>query len=140
MKLIANFGNGVDNLDLVTAREENVTVTNTPDVLTEDTADLVLTLVLMISRKVVQAQKKISGGRWSGWGPSETMGERIRGKNFGIIGMGRIGRAVAKRAKSFNMEMVFDDFSFSRLVENFFYQELFVSFFFEYHHGIHRKS
>ncbi len=97
LKLIANFGNGVDNLDLVTAKEENVIVTNTPDVLTEDTADLVLTLVLMISRKVVEAQKKISGGRWSGWGPSETMGERIRGKNFGIIGMGRIGKAVAKR-------------------------------------------
>ena len=82
LKLIANFGNGVDNLDLVTAKEENVVVTNTPDVLTEDTADLVLTLVLMISRKVVEAQKKISGGSWSGWGPSETMGERIRGKIF----------------------------------------------------------
>ena len=78
--MIANFGNGVDNLDLVTAREENVVVTNTPDVLTEDTADLVLTLVLMISRKVVEAQKKISVGSWSGWGPSETMGERIKGK------------------------------------------------------------
>ena len=97
LKLIANFGNGVDNLDLVTAREENVVVTNTPDVLTEDTADLVLTLVLMISRKVVEAQKKISVGSWSGWGPSETMGERIKGKNFGIVGMGRIGKAVARR-------------------------------------------
>ena len=105
LKLIANFGNGVDNLDLVTAREENVMVTNTPDVLTEDTADLVLTLVLMISRKVVEAQKKISGGRWSGWGPSETLGEKLQGKKVGIIGMGRIGTAVAKRLNTIGMEI-----------------------------------
>ncbi len=97
LRLIANFGNGVDNLDLVTAKEENVLVTNTPDVLTEDTADLVLTMTLMISRKVIEAQKKLIGGKWSGWGPSETLGQRIKGKNVGIIGMGRIGRAVAKR-------------------------------------------
>ena len=97
LKLIANFGNGVDNLDLVTANEENVLVTNTPDVLTQDTADLVLTMVLMISRKVIDAQKKLTGGKWNGWGPSETMGQRIKGKNVGIIGMGRIGRAVAQR-------------------------------------------
>tara|TARA_B100000900_G_scaffold409040_2_gene424264 strand:+ start:1567 stop:2553 length:987 start_codon:yes stop_codon:yes gene_type:complete len=97
LKLIANFGNGVDNLDLVTANEENVLVTNTPDVLTQDTADLVLTMVLMISRKVIDAQKKLTCGKWNGWGPSETMGQRIKGKNVGIIGMGRIGRAVAQR-------------------------------------------
>ncbi len=97
LKLIANFGNGVDNLDLVTAKEENVLVTNTPDVLTEDTADLVLTMILMISRKVVDAQNKLIQGNWSGWGPSETMGQRIRGKTVGIVGMGRIGSAVAKR-------------------------------------------
>ena len=99
LKLIANFGNGVDNLDLVTAKEKGVIVTNTPDVLTEDTADLVLTMILMISRKVVDAQKKLMSGNWSGWGPSETMGKRIKGQNIGIIGMGRIGCAVANRLK-----------------------------------------
>ena len=99
LKLIANFGNGVDNLDLVTAKEQGVIVTNTPDVLTEDTADLVLTMILMISRKVIDAQKKLMSGNWSGWGPSETMGKRIKGQNIGIIGMGRIGCAVANRLK-----------------------------------------
>ena len=81
LKLIANFGNGVDNLDLVTAKEQNVLVTNTPDVLTEDTADLVLTLILMISRKVIDAQKELVEGNWTGWGPSKTIGQRIKGKN-----------------------------------------------------------
>ena len=80
-------------------------VTNTPDVLTEDTADLVLTMILMICRKINVAQQKIMNRIWTGWGPSETMGERIRGKNFGIIGMGRIGQAVARRAKGFGMSI-----------------------------------
>lgn len=97
LKLIANFGNGVDNLDLITANEEKVLVTNTPDVLTEDTADLVLTMILMLSRKIIEAQMKLMNGKWMGWGPSETMGQRIKGKNVGIIGMGRIGQAVANR-------------------------------------------
>jgi len=105
LKLIANFGNGVDNLDLVTANEQGVLVTNTPDVLTEDTADLVLTMILMISRKVIDAQKKLINGKWSGWGPSETMGQRIRGKKLGIVGMGRIGCAVAKRFNVFGGEI-----------------------------------
>ncbi len=107
LRLIANFGNGVDNLDLVTAKEENVLVTNTPDVLTEDTADLVLTMTLMISRKVIEAQKKLIGGKWSGWGPSETLGQRIKGKNVGIIGMGRIGRAVAKRLNILGVNILY---------------------------------
>ncbi len=97
LKLIANFGNGVDNLDLTTAKENNVMVTNTPDVLTEDTADVVLTMILMICRQIPTAQKRIIKGEWNGWGPSETLGERISGKKVGIIGMGRIGSAVAKR-------------------------------------------
>ena len=105
LKLISNFGNGVDNLDLVTAKENNITVTNTPDVLTEDTADLVLTMILMISRKVLEAQKDLVNGNWSGWGPSETMGTRVRGKKVGIIGMGRIGSAVAKRLKTLGMNI-----------------------------------
>ncbi len=107
LRLIANFGNGVDNLDLVTAKEENVLVTNTPDVLTEDTADLVLTMILMISRKVIEAQKKLIGGKWSGWGPSETLGQRIKGKNVGIIGMGRIGRAVANRLNILGVNILY---------------------------------
>jgi len=105
LKLISNFGNGVDNLDLITAKENNVTVTNTPDVLTEDTADLVLTMILMISRKVQEAQKNLIDGNWSGWGPSETMGERVKGKKVGIIGMGRIGKAVAKRLNMLGMKI-----------------------------------
>lgn len=105
LKLISNFGNGVDNLDLITAKENNVTVTNTPDVLTEDTADLVLTMILMISRKVQEAQKNLIEGKWSGWGPSETMGERIKGKKVGIIGMGRIGKAVAQRLNMLGMKI-----------------------------------
>ncbi len=107
LRLIANFGNGVDNLDLVTAKEENVLVTNTPDVLTEDTADLVLTMILMISRKVIEAQKKLIGGKWSGWGPSETLGQRIKGKSVGIIGMGRIGRAVAQRLNILGVNILY---------------------------------
>ena len=100
LKLIANFGNGVDNLDLVTANEKKILVTNTPDVLTEDTADLVLTMILMISRRIVLAQEKLMSGNWNGWGPSETLGEKLSGKKIGIIGMGRIGKAVALRCKS----------------------------------------
>ena len=105
LKLISNFGNGVDNLDLVTAKENNIIVTNTPDVLTEDTADLVLTMILMISRKVLEAQRDLVNGNWSGWGPSETMGTRVRDKQVGIIGMGRIGSAVAKRLKTLGMHI-----------------------------------
>ena len=97
LKLIANFGNGVDNLDLITAKERNILVTNTPDVLTEDTADLVLTMILMICRQINTAQQKIMDRVWTGWGPSETLGEKMEGKKVGIIGMGRIGIAVAKR-------------------------------------------
>ncbi|MAZ46581.1 MAG: D-glycerate dehydrogenase [Rickettsiales bacterium] len=105
LKLISNFGNGVDNLDLITANERKIKVTNTPDVLTDDTADVVLTMLLMICRKILVAREKIIKGEWSGWGPSETLGERILGKKLGIIGMGRIGLAVAKRLKVLGMEI-----------------------------------
>ncbi len=105
LKLIANFGNGVDNIDLITAKERNILVTNTPEVLTDDTSDLVITLILMLCRKVKSAEKKLHLGQWYGWGPSITNGERVLGKNLGIIGMGRIGRAVAIRAKSFGLKI-----------------------------------
>ena len=103
--MIANFGNGVDNLDLITAKENNIIVTNTPDVLTEDTADVVLTLILMLCRKILTARKKLIKGEWNGWGPNETLGERIFGKRVGIIGMGRIGLAVAKRLNVLGAEI-----------------------------------
>ena len=105
LKLIANFGNGVDNIDLTTANEKKLMVTNTPDVLTDDTADLVLTLILMICRKINIAQQKIMNRVWTGWGPSETLGEKLQGKKVGIIGMGRIGKAVAKRLSIIGMEI-----------------------------------
>ena len=105
LRLIANFGNGVDNLDLITAEERNILVTNTPDVLTEDTSDIVLTMILMLCRCVVIAQKKLLRGEWLGWGPSEMLGEKISGKEIGIIGMGRIGRAVAKRCVTLGMKI-----------------------------------
>ncbi|MAI83905.1 MAG: D-glycerate dehydrogenase [Rickettsiales bacterium] len=105
LKLIANFGNGVDNIDLITAREKNILVTNTPEVLTDDTSDLVMTLILMLCRKVKSAEQKLHLGHWYGWGPSITNGERVFGKNLGIIGMGRIGKAVAMRAKSFGLKI-----------------------------------
>ena len=105
LKLIANFGNGVDNIDLTTAKERKLIVTNTPDVLTEDTADLVLTMILMICRKINVAQQKIMNRVWRGWGPSETLGEKLQGKKVGIVGMGRIGSAVAKRLNIIGMEI-----------------------------------
>ena len=105
LKLIANFGNGVDNIDLITADEKKIIVTNTPEVLTEDTADIVLTLILMLLRKVRQAETKLYQGEWDGWGPSITHGERLAGKNLGIIGMGRIGSAVAKRALTLGLKI-----------------------------------
>ena len=105
LKLISNFGNGVDNLDLITANERKIKVTNTPDVLTDDTADVVLTMILMICRKILVAREKIIKGEWNGWGPSETLGERVLGKKLGIIGMGRIGLAVAKRLNVLGMEI-----------------------------------
>ena len=105
LQLIANFGNGVDNIDLITANEKNIIVTNTPEVLTEDTADIVLTLILMLLRKVKQAETKLYHGKWDGWGPSITHGERLSGKKLGIIGMGRIGSAVAKRALTLGLKI-----------------------------------
>lgn len=105
LKLIANYGNGVDNIDLITAKEKNITVTNTPEVLTEDTADIVMTLILMLCRQVKQAERKLYTGEWHGWGPSITHGERVTGKSLGIIGMGRIGSAVAKKARAFGLKI-----------------------------------
>ncbi|UTW58619.1 D-glycerate dehydrogenase [Kordiimonas sp. SCSIO 12603] len=103
LKLIANFGAGVDHIDMAAAKEKGIAVTNTPGVLTEDTADLTMALLLSVPRRIFEGEKILRAGEWSGWTPTFLMGHRIQGKRLGIIGMGRIGQAVARRAKAFNM-------------------------------------
>ncbi len=107
LKLIANFGTGVDNVDLDTARNRNITVTNTPGVLTEDTADMTMALILSVPRRLSEGTRflKDSNGVWDGWSPTWMLGHRIFGKRLGIIGMGRIGTAVARRAKAFGLQI-----------------------------------
>jgi glyoxylate reductase len=103
LRLIANFGAGVDNIDLATARARGITVTNTPDVLTEDTADTALALILAVPRRLAEGNRLIRSGEWTGWCPTFMLGHRVWGKRLGIIGLGRIGQAVAKRAKGFGL-------------------------------------
>jgi glyoxylate reductase len=104
LKLIANFGTGVDNIDIETARARGVMVTNTPGVLTEDTADMTMALILAVPRRLTEGAKFLKDGRdWAGWSPTWMLGHRIYGKKLGIIGMGRIGTAVARRAKAFGL-------------------------------------
>ncbi len=102
-KMIANYGTGVDHIDLDTARAKRICVTNTPDVLTEDTADMVMALILAVPRRLVEGEKALRAGKWKGWSPTWMLGNRIHGKRLGIVGLGRIGRAVAKRAKGFGL-------------------------------------
>ncbi|MBI2255828.1 MAG: D-glycerate dehydrogenase [Proteobacteria bacterium] len=105
LRLIASFGTGVDHIDLATARARGITVTNTPGVLTEDTADMTMALLLAVSRRVSEGERLIRSGKWQGWGPMSMLGHRIYGKRLGIIGMGRIGQAVARRAKGFGLSV-----------------------------------
>ena len=105
LKLIANFGNGVDNIDVNAATERGITVTNTPGVLTEDTADMTMALILAVARRIVEGAKIIPAGDWSGWSPTWMLGHRIAGKRLGIVGMGRIGTALARRAKAFGLSI-----------------------------------
>ena len=105
LRLIANFGTGVDHVDLQTARSRGITVTNTPDVLTEDTADMTMALILAVSRRVAEGERLIRSGEWTGWAPTSMLGHRIWGKRLGIVGMGRIGRALARRAKGFGLSV-----------------------------------
>ena len=105
MKLIANFGNGVDHIDVTSALRRGVTVTNTPSVLTEDTADMTMALILATARRIAEGARVIPEGRWTGWSPTWMLGRRITGKRLGIIGMGRIGQALALRARAFGMSI-----------------------------------
>ena len=105
LKLIASFGTGVDHIDLATARARGITVTNTPGVLTEDTADVALALMLAVPRRIAEGDKVARAGDWNGWSPTGMLGHRINGKRLGIIGMGRIGSAVARRARGFGLSI-----------------------------------
>ena len=105
LKLIANFGAGVDHIDVAAANERGIAVTNTPGVLTEDTADLTMALIMAVSRRIVEGANVVQAGEFTGWTPTWMMGRRVNGKRLGIIGMGRIGQAVARRAKAFGMQI-----------------------------------
>ncbi|GAB6052301.1 D-glycerate dehydrogenase [Magnetospira thiophila] len=105
LRLIANYGTGVDHIDLATARQRNITVTNTPDVLTEDTADMAMALILSVPRRLAEGERVMRSGEWSGWTPTWMLGHRITGKRLGIVGMGRIGQAVARRARGFGLQI-----------------------------------
>ena len=105
LKLIASFGTGVDHIDLAAAKARGITVTNTPGVLTEDTADVAMALMLAVPRRIAEGDKVARSGEWTGWSPTGMLGHRINGKRLGIIGMGRIGTAVARRARGFGLSI-----------------------------------
>src|ERR1700689_4435740 len=106
LKLIANFGNGFDNIDVIAAHARGITVTNTPKVLTEDTADMTMALILAVPRRLIEGSSILTEGKnWPGWSPTWMLGHRIGGKRLGIIGMGRIGQAVARRARAFGLQI-----------------------------------
>ncbi|MCB1972184.1 MAG: D-glycerate dehydrogenase, partial [Geminicoccaceae bacterium] len=105
LRLIANYGTGVDRIDVEAAYKRGITVTNTPGVLTEDTADMTMALILAVSRRVVEGEKLARSGEWTGWSPTSMLGHRIHGKRIGILGMGRIGTAVARRARGFGLSV-----------------------------------
>ena len=107
LRLIANFGTGVDHIDLATARAADIVVTNTPGVLTEDTADMALALILSVPRRLAEGEKLVRSGAWTGWSPGAMLGHRIGGKRLGIVGMGRIGQAIARRAAPFGLAIAY---------------------------------
>ncbi len=105
LKILANYAVGYNNIDLAAARERGLVVTNTPDVLTDATADLTWALLLATTRRIVEGDSLVRSGRWSGWSPTQLLGAEVSGKTLGIIGMGRIGQAVAQRAAGFRMKV-----------------------------------
>jgi glyoxylate reductase len=105
--LIANFGAGVDHIDLAAARARKIIVTNTPSVFTDDTADMAMGLIISVPRRLPEGGRMLLAGKWTGWGPSNFLGQSLGGKRLAIIGMGRIGQAVAHRARGFGLEVVY---------------------------------
>ncbi len=105
LKLIANFGTGVDHIDIAAADARGIVVTNTPDVLTDDTADMTMAMILAASRRLGEGERMLRAGAWNGWSPTWMLGRRIHGKRLGILGMGRIGQALAARAKGFGLSI-----------------------------------
>ncbi|HEV7339958.1 MULTISPECIES: 2-hydroxyacid dehydrogenase [Bosea] len=105
LRLIANFGNGVDNIDVASAVQRGITVTNTPGVLTDDTADMTMALILAVARRIAEGARVITDDEWGGWSPTWMLGRRITGKRLGIVGMGRIGQALARRASAFGLSI-----------------------------------
>lgn len=105
LRLIANFGAGTNHIDVSTAHAKGIPVTNTPDVLTEDTADLAMSLILAVPRRLVEGDRRLRAGKFTGWGPTFMLGHRVRGRKLGILGMGRIGQALARRATAFGLDV-----------------------------------
>jgi glyoxylate reductase len=109
LKLIANYGAGVDHIDVATARSRGILVSNTPGVVTEDTADMTLALILAVTRRIPEGLAVMQEGRWQGWSPMAFLGGRLAGRRLGILGMGRIGQAVARRARAFGMQVHYNN-------------------------------
>ncbi len=105
LKLIANYGAGVDHIDVATARQRGILVSNTPDVTAEDTADMTMALILAVTRRIPEGLALMQAGEWQGWSPTALLGGRISGRRLGILGMGRIGQQVAARARAFGMQV-----------------------------------
>ena len=105
LKLIANYGSGIDHIDVATARQRGILVSNTPGTVTDDTADMTLALILSVTRRIPEGLALMQAGKWEGWSPMNLLGGRVGGRRLGILGMGRIGQAVARRARAFGMQV-----------------------------------